>query len=72
MVVGGALMLIFYEITFVKCLMCMFFGGFVAAYLIYASHLIYEGRRKSIKMDDEIMGVVSYYCDLFSVGKHLF
>ena len=41
MVVGGTLMLIFYEITLVKCLMCMFFAGFVAAYLIYASHLIY-------------------------------
>lgn len=72
MLVGGILMLIFYEITFVKCLMCMFCGAFVAAYLIYASHLIYEDRRKNIKMDDEIMGVISYFTDIFNVAKHLF
>lgn len=40
-IVGGILMLIFYEITFTKCLMCMFVGGFVAAYMIYGTHLIY-------------------------------
>lgn len=69
---GGILMLVFYEITFIKFLICGVLAVFASAYLIYATILIFELKRKSIKMDDETMGVISYYCDFFSVGKHLF
>jgi FtsH-binding integral membrane protein len=69
---GGILMLVFYEITFIKFLICGVLVAFASTYLIYATTLIFESKRKSIKMDDETMGVISYYSDFFSVGKHLF
>ena len=70
--VGGILMMIFYEITFVKFFLCSIGASFVAAYLIYYTYLLYEERRQSIKLDDQVMGIISFYTDVFSVVKHLF
>lgn len=72
MLVGGVLVMVFYEISLVKFLLCSIGGSFVSAYLIYSTHLLFEDRRQSLHLDDEIMGVVSCYTDVFSVIKHLF
>lgn len=50
----------------------MILGALEAVYFIYSNKLIYEGKRQSIKLEDEINGVISYYSDFFWVWRSLY
>lgn len=65
-------MFTFYEITFWMFMVCGVLVMFLGAHLVYATDLILREKRKSLKMDDEVMGAVSYVTDLVGVWKHLF
>lgn len=71
-VVGGILMFAFYDITFLMFVICGCLVMFLGAHIVYATTLILKEKRKSLKMDDEVMGAVSYVTDIVGVWKHLF